>query len=66
MYSLPAFELRLLAALSDPPGLPGSLAILWVHAASKHPGRQGTRLLFSSRADCRLPLSVGGSPPPLL
>ena len=62
MYSPPSFGLGLPAALSVPPGLPGSLALLRVHAISKHPGRHGATLLFSHRAIGRFPHMNGRSP----
>ena len=45
-------------------GLPGSPAVLWIHAASNHPGRPGATLLLSPGAGGRLPHQLGGSPPP--
>ena len=64
-YEFPAsFGLKLLAALPVLPGLPGSLAVLWIRAASNHPGRPGATLLLSPGAGGRLPHKLGGSPPP--
>ena len=62
-YEFPApFGLRLPAALPVLPGLPGSPTVLWIHAASKHPGRPSTTLLLSNDAGGRLPHRMGGSP----
>jgi len=64
-YGFPApFGLGLPVALPALPGLPGSLTILWIHAASNHPGRPDATLLLSHGADGRLPHKLGGSPPP--
>jgi hypothetical protein len=64
-YGFPAsLGLGLPAALPVPPGLPGSLTILWIRAASNHPGRPGATLLLSHGAGGRLPHKLGGSPPP--
>ncbi len=62
-YVFPAsLGLGLPAALPVLPGLPGSLTILWIHAASIHPGRPNITLLFSNDAGSRLPHRMGGSP----
>jgi hypothetical protein len=62
-YVFPAsLGLGLPAALPVLPGLPGSLAVLWIHAASKHPGRPDITLLLSDDAGGRLPHRMGGSP----
>ncbi len=62
-YDFPdSFGLRLPAAQPILPGLPGSLTILWIHAASKHPGRPSATLLLSNGAGGRLPHNLGGSP----
>lgn len=62
-YVFPAsLGLGLPAALPVPPGLPGSLTILWIHAASIHPGRLDITLLLSNDAGDRLPPRMGGSP----
>ena len=62
-YVFPAsLGLGLPAALPVLPGLPGSLAVLWIHAASIHPGRPNITLLLSNDAGGRLPHRMGGSP----
>ena len=55
---------RAACALPALPGLPGSPTVLWIHAASKHPGRPDAMLLLSNGAGGRLPHKLGGSPPP--
>lgn len=59
---LAPFGLELPVALPIMPGLPGSLAVLWIHAASKHPGRPSITLLLSNDAGGRLPQPFEGSP----
>ena len=62
-YEFPAsFGVQLPAALPVLPGLPGSLAVLWIRAASNHPGRPDATLLLSGGAGSRLPHNLGGSP----
>jgi hypothetical protein len=62
-YGFPAsLGLGLPAALPVLPGLPGSPAVLWIHAASIHPGRPNITLLVSNDAGSRLPHRMGGSP----
>ena len=62
-YGFPAFlGCRLPVAPPVPPGLPGSLTVLWIHAASNHPGRPGITLLLSDDAGSRLPHLLRGSP----
>jgi len=64
-YGFPApFGLGLPVALPALPGLPGSLTVLWIHAASNHPGQPDAALLLSPGADSRLPHKLGGSPLP--
>ena len=64
-YGFPApFGLGLPVALPALPGLPGSLTVLWIHAASNHPGRLDATLLLSYGAGGRLPHKLGGSLPP--
>jgi len=62
-YGFPtSFEQGLPVALPVLPGLPGSPTVLWIHAASNHPGRPGATLLLSHGAGGRLPHNLGGSP----
>jgi hypothetical protein len=62
-YGFPvSFGLGLPVALPLLPGLPGSPAVLWIHAASNHPGRPSITLLLSHDAGGRLPHLLGGSP----
>jgi len=62
-YGFPtAVGLELPVALPVLPGLPGSPAVLWIHAASKHPGRPSITLLLSDDAGGRLPHPFEGSP----
>jgi hypothetical protein len=62
-YVLPtSFGHGLPAALPVLPVLPGSPAVLWIHAASIPPGRPDITLLLSNDAGGRLPHRIGGSP----
>jgi hypothetical protein len=62
-YVFPAsFGHGLPVALPFLPGLPGSPTVLWIHAASNHPGRPDATLLLSLGAGGRLPHLLGGSP----